>query len=185
MNTPDTSDRAEKVATAARAIADALQHASPGDLAAMRRMRDGAGAPLFWRLAARHADIDHRPDAWIPIARMMALLTPTGQPEARAPLHDPKRPLGAVLCDGGDAGWNAPAPMLSEKRLARLLATRGKARRVALERALRMLANRRPPGPLVNVVEVAWAVLNPKGGHIARDYYARLDRAANQSKEEA
>lgn len=172
------------VAEAALALARALQPASPGELAAMRRMRDDAGAPLFWRLAARHAEIDRRSEAWIPIARMLALLTPTGQPEARPGLHDPQRPLGAVLCDGGDRAWSGPQPMLSEQRLARLLAARGKARRVALERALRMLANRRPPGPLVNVPQIAWAVLNPDGGQIARDYYARLDRAAATHAEE-
>ncbi len=178
------SDGANPVDQAALGIAHALQHASPGDLADMRRMREGIGAPLFWRLAARHAEIDRRPDAWIAIARMLALLTPTGQPEARPLLHDAARPLGAVLCDGGVRDWTGPTPMLSETRLARLLAARGKARRAALERALRMLANRRPPGPLVNVPEIAWTVLNPEGGRIARDYYARLDRAAH-TKEEA
>lgn len=175
MNTPD---RTQAVAQAACDIARRLQRASPGDLAAMRRMRDDAGAPLFWRLAARHAEIDRNAAAWIPIARMLALLTPTGQPDARQELHDPKRSLGAVLCDGGDRAFSDPnRKMLSEERLARLLAARGKARRVALERALRMLANRRPPGPLVNVPDIAWAVLNPETRAIARDYYARLDRA--------
>ncbi len=178
------SDSPSPVDQASLAIACALKRATPGDLAAMRRMRDGIGAPLFWRLAARHPEIDRRPDAWIAIARMLALLTPTGQPEARPPLHDAARPLGAVLCDGGDRNWSGPAPMLSETRLARLLAARGKARRVALERALRMLARTRSPGPLVNVPEIAWAVLNPAGGQIARDYYARLDQAAH-TKEEA
>ena len=183
------SDSPNPVNRAALAIAGALQHASPGDLAAMRRMREDTGAPLFWRLAARHVEIDRNPEAWIAIARMLALLTPTGQPGARPALHDATRPLGAVLCDGGDRSWSGPTPMLSEARLARLLAARGKARRVALERALRMLANRRPPDPLVNVPEIAWAVLNPEAGRIARDYYARLDPAAAlnaaQTKEEA
>jgi len=177
------SDSPKSVHQAALATARALQHASPGDLAAMRRMREDAGAPLFWRLAARHPVIDRNPDAWIAIARMLALLTPTGQPSSRPPLHDASRRLGAVLCDGGDRTWSGPTPMLSEARLARLLAARGKARRVALERALRMLANRRPPGPLVNVPDIAWAVLNPAGDRIARDYYARLDRAAHQEEE--
>ncbi|MDB2552479.1 hypothetical protein N9X71_07890 [Paracoccus sp. (in: a-proteobacteria)] len=178
------SDGENGVDRAALAIAAALQHASPGELAAMRRMRDDTGAPLFWRLTARHAEIDRRPQAWIAIARMLALLTPTGQPEDRPGLHDPRRPLGAVLCDGGDRAWSGSQPMLSEQRLARLLAARGKARGVALERALRILANRRSPGPLVNVPDIAWAVLNPKGGHIAKDYYGRLDHAAADRSEE-
>lgn len=180
-----TLEPRDPVAKAALAIACALRRASSGELAAMRRMRDETGAPLFWRLSARYEEIDRWPDAWIPIARMLALLTPTGQPEARPELHDPKRPLGAVLCDGGDRTFNDPnKKMLSEERLARLLAAHGKARRVALERAFRMLANRRPPGPLVNVPDIAWAVLNPKPGNIAKDYYARLDRVDTARHEE-
>jgi CRISPR system Cascade subunit CasB len=169
----------------ALALARALQHSSPGDLAAVRRMREDGAAPLFWRMAARYGEIGRRPDAWAAIARILALLTPTGAPEARAALHDRDRHLGAVLCDGGDRGWSDDRPMLSELRLARLLAARDEHRWRALERAARMLSRSRPPGPLVNVADIAWAVLNTAGtGRIAQDYYARLDRAQKNHNEE-
>ena len=170
----------------AQKVARALQHASPGDLAAVRRMRDDGAAPLFWRMASRHGEIGRRRDDWAAIVRILALLTPTGAQEARAALHDRDRHLGTVLCDGGDRHWSDDRPMLSEQRLARLLAARDDQRRSALERAARMLARSRPPGPLVNVAEIAWAVLNPSGSsRIAQDYYARLDRAQNNHIKEA
>ncbi len=176
-------ENSNDVAAATLALAKALQHASPGDLAAVRRMRIPLGAPLFWRMAARHEVIGRNPEAWMVIARILAHLTPTGDLSSRPPLHDPQRPLGTVLCDGGDRNWSSESPMLSEQRLARLLAARGKARQVALERAMRMLANRRPPGPLLNVPDIAWAILSPRNDRIARDYYGRLDRASRTANE--
>ncbi len=177
----NTSEHQDVVARTSLGMAKALELAPPGDLAAMRRMHDQEGSPLFWRFAARYPEIGRNPGPWHTIARILALLTPTGQPGQRPPLHDSGRHLGTVLCDGGDRHWSGSRPMLSEQRLARLLASRHKAHRTALERAARMLANSRPPGPLVNVPDIAWAVLNPEGGHIARDYYARLDHVTTRN----
>lgn len=178
-NTPEASE----VARAVSGLAYALRDASPGDLASMRRLGP-VGAPLFWRLAARHPALSRRPDDWICIARILAFLTPTGTHGNRPDLHDAGRPLGAVLCDGGMRGGTIERPMLSEARLARLLACRDAARRLALERTARILARVRPPGPLVKVPDIAWAVLNPDPARIARDYYARLDRAENTVPED-
>ena len=162
-------------------VAGTLWAAQPGELAAVRRMKDGVGAPLFWRLAARH---DWRGGAltdWAAITRMLALLTPTGE-RAPSPDLDDDYPFGKVLCDGGDRNRSDGRPVLSESRLARLLAARGDRRRAALERAMRMLARHRPR---FRLPDLAWAVLNPEGGarDIARDYYARLDKLAKQRKE--
>lgn len=172
----------DKVGRAALSVAARLWNAEPGELAAVRRMDEARGAPLFWRMAARNEAIARRPEPWAAIARMLALLTPTGDRPADGSIHDGTRPLGAVLCDGGKPDWPGERPVVSEKRLARLLASRGAQRRVALERAVRMLARTHPK---LNVPDLAWAVLNAEGGaRIARDYYARLDRAEKKQKDE-
>ncbi len=171
-----------EVARQTLSVAGTLWAAAPGELAAIRRMRDDIGAPLFWRLAARHGWRGRALTDWAAIVRMVALLTPTGARPEKQGLHASDRPLGAVLCDGGARDWSGDRPLLSEARLARLLAARGNQRRVALERAVRMLARHHPQFDLPNL---AWAVLNPQSGaRIARDYYARLDRAAAQQKDD-
>lgn len=170
-----------EVGKTAMSVAGSLAMAQPGDLAALRRMTPETGAPLFWRLAARHDEIARAPERWMQIVRMIAILTPTGAPSPARSVQDDKRPLGAVLCDGGEAG-HIDQPVLSEQRLARLLAARGKTRRDALERAVRMLARR---GVKLNVVDLAWAVLNPAGSaRIAQSYYQRLDQAAATKTED-
>ena len=177
-------------AASARAAARMLQHLDPGPLAELRRMDVQAGAPAFWRLAARHADTIGRPyqhERWIEIIRILSILTPKGDPAQRGPLHDPRRPLGEVLCDGGDRSWphgGAPRPMLSEQRLGRLLAARGAQRGVLLERAARALARAWVPGSGVNVVDIARTLLNPaEGRHLVEPYYRRLDGAELAAKE--
>ncbi len=170
------------IATISLSVANALWQATPGDLSAARRLALPAGAPLFWRLAAKHAWSGTNLDTWAAITRMLALLTPTGTRPRDGTLHDTSRGLGAVLCDGGAMDWRGTKPVFSEQRLARLLAARGPQRLVAMERALRMLARNHPK---LNVPDIAFAALgdgaNPR---IAKDYYARLDRAAAETKED-
>lgn len=178
-----TQHEGESVGRMALSVAGTLWRAEPGELAAVRRMKDDIGAPLFWRLAARHGWQGHALTDWAAIARMLALLTPTGERPKDRGLHDPSHRLGAVLCDGGARDWSGPRPMLSEARLARLLAARGDQRRTALERAVRMLARGHPQ---FDLSDLAWAVLNPHGGaRIAQDYYARLDHASATEKDTA
>lgn len=168
------------------AAAYALRALQPGPLADLRRMESEAGSPAFWRLAAQHPDtIGLKLLEWAEIIRILAILTPKGAPEDRPPLHDPTRRLGAVLCDGGDPAWSGDRPVLSEIRLAQLLASRGPARIVALTRTARMLARSRPAAAGLDVRGIAWAVLDPKGSaRIAESYYRRLDRAeAARTKE--
>lgn len=163
------------------AVAADLRHLGAGDMAALRRLDDATAAPAFWRLAARHAAIGATPDRWAPIVRALALLTPKGPPEGRAPLHDAGCRLGAAFCDGGDPAWpgeGRPRPLLSERRLAQLLAARGPQRAVVLTRAIRALAARRDLTRGLHVGDLAWAYLadtNP--GAIAGSYYRRLDAA--------
>jgi CRISPR system Cascade subunit CasB len=174
---------------AALAAATMMQHLSPGSLADLRRMTKRNGAPAFWRLAAQHLrTIGRQTEEWMDIIRILAILTPKGDPAVRSPLHDGRRQLGAVLCDGGDPEWSGPEPVYSERRLAQLMAARGPQRAVLLERAARVVARSRTSGSGVNVVDIAFVLLSPDHGRrLAEPYYHRLDRAeraANQAKEE-
>ena len=178
----------EDVNQTAVAVAQMLQWLEPGPLAELRRMEGGAGAAGFWRLAARHPEtIGRNQKCWMAIVRIMAILAPKGEPETRGMLHDAKRRLGAVLCDGGDPGWpgsGTPRAVVSEFRLGRLLAARGKQREVLLTRAVRAIARTRQPGSGINVVDIAWTLLDTDFGHSARQlaepYYRRLDRAERE-----
>lgn len=180
------STETQTVEETARAAARLLQGLDPGSLAELRRMSSsGAGAPAYWRLAARYPQtIGRRHETWMAIIRTLAILTPKGDPEARPPLHDPKRHLGEVLCDGGDPDWpaqNAARPAISERRLAQLMSARAQQRPVLLERAVRALAGTRRAGAGINVLDVAWWLLSNDPADAARRlaerYYARLDRA--------
>lgn len=174
------------VGSIALSIAGLLRHLDPGALAALRRMGDDGVAPAYWRLAARHDELARRPESWAPFVRAVAILTPKEASEDR--LDDPSErgaKLGRALCDGGDADWpgplapgQAPRPLLSERRLAQLLAARGAQRGVLLTRAVRALAARKPAAAGLDVVDLAWAFLDPgRPDVIARPYYRRLDRA--------
>jgi CRISPR system Cascade subunit CasB len=169
------SEPVDQVARRACAIAAALAVAGPGERAAARRM--GAdGCPFFWRMAASQQIARNDEENWRLIVQLLALLTPSTATETR---HLAGRRFGAVLADGGDDAARLAQPVLSEQRLARLLAARGAARQQAIERAVRAIARRQP---LIDAPSLAWAVLS--GRDIARDYYARLDRRSDSSPEE-
>ena len=174
--------------TISLSVAAQLKHLDPGALATLRRMDDDGAVPAYWRLAASRVPLSDRPERWAPIVRALAILTPKGAPENRPDLHDKTRPLGETLCDGGNPDWpGAPRPMLSERRLAQLMAARGKQRAVLLTRAIRALAASKPSGAGLRVPDIAWAFLNPECSEmLAAPYYRRLDRAerdANHPKD--
>lgn len=171
-----------KVALSAAAM---LQNASSGDLAALRRMTPGIPCTSFWRFVASHNIPQHQEKQWAQLLKLLALLTPTGSAGSRPDLHNSKRPLGAVLCDGGDAKGIFEKPVFSENRLARLLAAKGGPRADGLERAVRMLARKQVS---LNVRELAWAVVTPDSDivtrNLARAYYDRLDKSQPQTSED-
>ena len=164
---------------------DALRRLEPGSLAELRRMHSNLGASAFWRLAARHPNSIGRlrsRQKWIDIIRIFGILTPKGNPEQRPVLHDRRRKLGTVLCDGGDPKWpgpsTQPSPAFSERRLLQLLASRGDQRGVMLTRAARMLARSRIRSSGINAIDITLAVLKPEESRwIAESYYRRLDSA--------
>ena len=169
-----------------------LRRLGPGDLAELRRMTPDVVEPsAYWRLAAECGFLDDNSERWTPVVQIMAILTPKGNRLPSDRLHDPKRPLGAVLVDGGNPAWSGGAdarPSVSETRLARFFATPAALRADALLRFARMLASKRDRTSGVNCVEIAKLLLsgNPTEPQrdIARAYYARLDAARPSKSEE-
>ncbi len=179
-------------AVAVRKAGNWLQRLPTGPLAELRRMTVALPAPQFWRLAARHPETIGRKDReaeWVAIIRMLAILMEKGAPEDRRPVHDDRRRLGEVLCDGGDPSWPSKKsgglrPVFSERRLAQLMAARGTQRAVHLERAVRAIASTRSPDAGVNVVDIAFTILRPQDTRsLAETYYRRLDRAEQAAHE--
>lgn len=183
--------RRRAIAAAAISAARAMRCFSTGAMAGLRRMDAANPAPAFWRISVRSPVMANDEADWVTILRILALLTPKGEtpPEGRSPLHNAARPFGRVLCDGGDPGWQPQGDnadgIVSERRLVQLLATRGPARAVALERAARMLAPRIQPGSGVDVAQIALALLDPADtAAIAKAYFRRLDGATRTASEE-
>lgn len=185
---PETERRA--IAAAAISAARAMRHLSTGAMAELRRMDAANPAPAFWRIAVQSQIITRDQSNWVTILRIFALLMPKGEaPADGRHLHNGARPFGRVLCDGGDPGWqpqgDSPDGIFGERRLVQLLATRGPARAVALERAARMLAPRIQPGSGVDVAQIALALLDPADtATIAQAYFRRLDGATRISSQE-
>ena len=85
----------ETPARAVLAAAAMMQHLDPGSLAELRRMEQGKGAPVFWRLVTRHPQTIGQPEkeeVWTNIIRIVAILTPRGDQNRRPPLHNRTTP---------------------------------------------------------------------------------------------
>lgn len=173
-------------------LSKCLLKCGAGELAELRRMKVGGTGPLpYWRLAAGCDFLNSDPAIWMQIVHILAILTPKGDKLATDCLHDSKRRLGGVLCDGGDGDWPSgrePRPFISETRFARLLATPADQRGDSLTRFARMLAAKRDRAIGVNCTEIADLLLSPDAKHnlqnIARDYYRRLDSATRKTEKE-
>ena len=182
--------RHSSVGDAVQSAAGYLQHLPAGNIAELRRMGPmSVSPPTYWKLAVRHSGtISENHDAWQSILRILAILTPKGDPEKRTPLHNPERKLGQVLCDGGNPQWpgagEAIRPVVSEHRVAQLMSARGKQRRMLLERAMRTVARTRHPDSGVDVVDIARWLLSTDtkalARHLAENYYQRLDHAERE-----
>ena len=141
---------------------------SPGDLAALRRMRrDDYGCPAFWKMAADqlHAELSLqeplrsvREVQWADIVVAMAELVG---------FHDPRRSLGRALAEAG----------YSDLRLLQLLRSHGE----VLADGVRTMAHYlRSKAEACNQTEIASLVLSDGRRdaervrrRIARDYYSR------------
>lgn len=164
----------------AREIAQRLDRLDPGDAAAARRTSPELGSPFFWRCHSEFPQIARRPEAWAQIVQILAILTPRGDPLERVTISRDFVPLGRALCDAGSTAWgeDTARPVVSEERLARLLAQRGPSRVDGLKRVLTGIARKLPPDVAIRASDIAFAVLAPeKTARIAAEYYNRLDRA--------
>jgi CRISPR system Cascade subunit CasB len=174
-------------------LSQCLLRLDTGALAELRRMEVGGVGPLpYWALATQCGFLDDDAAVWMRIVHILAILTPKGERQASDRLHDPERKLGRVLCDGGDPNWPAsggePRPVLSEARVARLLATPADQRGAALTRLARMLSASRDRASGVNGKEIAALLLfedvDRNLQQIAQAYYRRLDSAARKAEKE-
>ena len=171
-------------------LSQGMNQLGTGPLAELRRMAvDGPGTVDFWHLANCYCFESANTDSWMRIVKIMAILTPRGEPAGRPPLHDKNRSLGKVLCDGGRSDWSAASdtPFLSETRLARFLAQRPEQRAEALERQARALAAKRDPQIGINCADIAALLLSSdrKPHHLrklARTYYQRLDSTTRNAE---
>jgi CRISPR system Cascade subunit CasB len=139
----------------------------PGQLARLRRMDpEGPGEGDFWRLAVEHG---LRTDSkGLLFARLLALLTPKGEPGAHKKLHDGDGPLGTVLFEAG----------YPETRLLAFLALPAGKRGEALERMARWLAAKGHDG--VNCVDIARLLFSDDvrdARRLAESYYRAHDKA--------
>lgn len=165
---------------------------NPGSLAELRRMETSAGPSAYWRLAAKCGFLDSDADLWMQIVKTMAILTPKGERRPNDRLHEVKRRLGIVLCDGGDPNWrprtfDAPDGVIAERRLVRFLALPRDQRASSLERLARTIARTRLRDCGVNCVDIASLILSPIPKqtlqNLARHYYKRLDSATRSAKD--
>jgi hypothetical protein len=178
--------REERAARAvAWSIARKMRMLGTGEMAALRRLDDGDPVPAYWRLAARHDVLHAERGVWEPIVQALAILTPKGRPENRGHLPNSKRGLGKAFCDGGRpdrwpgslAPGASPRPMISEQRLAQLLAARGSQRSVLLLRAVRALAANWDARFGLDVGDLALRFIDTDPEGLALPYYQCLDRA--------
>ena len=154
------------------------QRLSPGDVAALRRMRpEEIAAPVFWRIAASDlADSlagdgprrDEQERRWAAVLQAMA--------ELRG-MHDPRSSLGAALVRAN----------VAEQRVLKLLRASGDALLDAVRVVAHHLANKGVP---VNAADFARLVLSdgradeePVRRRIARDYYGALEKGEAESKQ--
>jgi CRISPR system Cascade subunit CasB len=179
-------------------LAAAMLKLGPGELARLRRMDVlEAGEIEYWHLAASFGFIESKHDGrhhdkWRLIVKLIALLCAKGAPDKRGVLHDYKRHLGAVLCDGGKE-WPPKGvaaqdvkPVFSEARLARFLGASDELRNDQLESMIRWLAGIRDKDQGVNCCDLAALILSKNQSEnlrrIAESYYSRLDKAKYSTK---
>lgn len=158
-------------------MAAEIARLAPGPLAELRRSKaNSLGSPAFWRLVERHRLPDSYTWGWQAVATGMALMTARGRAENKKSAHAPDKPLGRVLASGEERS------LLSDLRLARLLNSRGPARRALALRVCRLLGQR---DLAVDWRQMARLILTPDDDEtcrrIARAYYGARQRKEDTS----
>jgi CRISPR system Cascade subunit CasB len=164
----DVLDLDEAVTRLAKAVA----RLPPGPLAELRRPAGGEGSPTFWRLW-HSLELPYRERPWDSVLQAIAILTPTGQDDAKPSAHDGRHPLGRALHEAG----------VSDLRVSRLLAAPPAERRRALLRLARMLARTELRFDLRALARLMlFDTVEPEKRRLARDYYA-AEAAATKAKD--
>ncbi|MFZ1107584.1 MAG: type I-E CRISPR-associated protein Cse2/CasB [Rhodomicrobium sp.] len=185
----DTFRRRRKYVREIGYLSKRLPTVSTGDRARLRREavgRKGVGSPGLWRLLVGlgfkiEKTSEEKIEKWATVMQAMAILTP--RPAHDGTLFEPhsgddSRAFGRALCDGGNLAWDPKKPdarpVVSELRLAKMLAAKGKLRRELVIRAAKIIAKSGAP---VNCIDIAGFVLDEDqewpANAIAKSYYAR------------
>lgn len=96
MTNPDQQNFASSVLHVHGAILRSLS----GDLARLRRMTGDRRCAAFWRIAAAHLNDNAGFGAlsrWADLMRLLAMLTPSGDPNRRQEFHSKDARVGTVL----------------------------------------------------------------------------------------
>lgn len=168
-------DEKQKLSEVIFKLSQRMARLDPGSLARLRRMDpEGPGETEFWKLAL---DCDLGTDARHQmLVRLLALLTPRGDPGIHKKLHDRSRALGTVLAE----------TKFPETRLMRFLALPFGRRGEALERMVRWLAQKGHDG--VNCTDIAALLLSDDdraARRLAETHYRAVDRLNTTDNEDS
>ena len=162
-------------------LAGEISRMGPGLAASLRRdPLAGSGSAAFWDLLARNGIPAGRRllPRWATVIQAIAILTPKGRTsdERRPVAHNGGNPMGTALQEA----------KISDLRLARLLAARGKTRRDLVIRTCRRLAAKEPVRfDLRTMVRFVLFEDEEAARWIARKYYTAAAKAAKSPKGEA
>ena len=180
------TDDANAVDRAAIAAAWALQRLEPGPLAELRRMRDPTGAPMFWRLAARHPKTigcREQQSEWMTIVRILAILSDRGDPANAFPCMTPgddsarcfamaEIPVGHTImsepCSPSSVNPGSPNCWLPGQTSAKCCWSEQRARSSVLTL---------PAAESMSQTLPVYCSSRATYGALAEPYYRRLDRA--------
>lgn len=175
-----TTDNTTDIDATVVRLAGEVSRMGPGLAASLRRdPLAGSGSAAFWDLLARNGIPGGRRmlPRWAAVIQAIAILTPKGgaSGERRPTAHNGGNPMGTALQEAS----------ISDLRLARLLAAKGKTRRDLVIRTCRRLAAKEPIR--FDLRTMARFVLfedEEAARWIARKYYTAAAKAAKSPQGE-
>lgn len=158
-------------------LAGQVSGLDPGPAASLRRdPLAGSGSAAFWQLLAENgiAATERMERRWAAVIQAIAILTPKGRASdgPKPSAHHAGNPMGTALQEAG----------VSDQRLARMLAARGKTRRELVIRTCRRLAGKEPVRfDLRTMAQFVLFEDEEAARWIARKYYTAAAKAAHSS----
>ena len=158
---------------AVKELARKIAGLEPGALAELRRDSAPEGSTAFWRLW-HSMTLPYPNSPWESLARIIAVLTPTGRSEGKPSAYNADRSFGQALYDAG----------VSDLRFSRLMATKPDERRRALLRLARVLAQNEAR---FNLHHLACLILfdqvDSQKRQVAKDYF-NAEAKSNKSQKD-